>query len=218
MVQAEPLDYDHDKHPVAVIKPSAFGYAFGAPGPLDFLGPIQDTLSWFINSHIHNVRTALNNMFVVDPSIVELQDLKNPSPGKIIRVKRSAYGQDVKSVLQQLEVQESRQTIYDLCRSFSVWAIFLLPLTIIYKAFQEEGGEKLPQKSVLQVKQALHGLLPVLVTSGAGNDGSCGTDGTEHSAAHDDGILSEGSWPEGDGKSDLNWSSGCCWRLLVSCF
>lgn len=106
IIQAEPLDYDHGRHPVAVIEPSSFGYAFGQPGTADFLGPIQDTLSWFINSHIANVRTAINNMFVVDPSMVEMQDLKNPGPGKIIRLKRSAYGQDVKTALHQLQVQD----------------------------------------------------------------------------------------------------------------
>ena len=42
MIQAEPLDYDHDKHPVAVIEPSAFGYAFGVRVSPDFLGPIQE--------------------------------------------------------------------------------------------------------------------------------------------------------------------------------
>jgi len=106
IIQAEPLDYDHGRHPVAVIEPSSFGYAFGQPGTADFLGPIQDTLSWFINSHIANVRTAINNMFIVDPSMVEMQDLINPGPGKIIRTKRAAMGQDVRTILQQLQVQD----------------------------------------------------------------------------------------------------------------
>src|SRR5262245_12137245 len=106
ILQAQPLDYDHDRHPVSVIEPSSFGYAFGQPGTMDFLGPIQDTLSWFINSHIQNVRTALNNMWVVDPSMVEMQDLKNPGPGKIIRLKRTAFGQDIKQFLQQLPVTD----------------------------------------------------------------------------------------------------------------
>lgn len=106
IVQAEPLDYDHDMHPVAVSEPNTLGYGFGQPAVLDFLGPIQDSLSWFINSHIHNVRSVLNNSIVYDPSMIEEQDLKNPKPGKLIRLKRTAYGQDVRQALQQLQVQD----------------------------------------------------------------------------------------------------------------
>lgn len=142
VIQAEPLEYDHGRHPVAIIEPSSFGYAFGAPGTLDFLGPIQDTLSWFINSHIHNVRTALNNMFVVDPSMVELQDLKNPSPGKIIRLKRAAYGQDVKSVLNQLQVQDVTTNHIQSMQVFLRMGDILAAINDNLRGIQEEGGRK----------------------------------------------------------------------------
>lgn len=106
VVQAEPLELDHDMIPVAVSEPYTFGYAFGQLGMMDMLGPIQDTISWFVNSHIHNVRSVLNNQIIVDPSMVEMQDLKEPEPGKIIRLKRSAIGQDVRTALQQLTVAD----------------------------------------------------------------------------------------------------------------
>jgi hypothetical protein len=106
IAQAQPFDYDHSRHPVVVIESNTFGYGFGQVGIVDMLGPIQDSLSWFINSHIYNVRSVLNNMWVVDPSMVEMQDLKTPGPGKIIRLKRGAIGQDIKSVIQQLTVQD----------------------------------------------------------------------------------------------------------------
>ena len=53
-----------------------------------------------------NVRSALNNMFVVDPHYVEMQDLKDPGPGKFIRLKQAAMGRDVRTVLNQLSVQD----------------------------------------------------------------------------------------------------------------
>lgn len=109
IVQAEPLDLDHDMHPVAIIEPYTFGYGFGQVGMADMLGPLQDTVSWFINSHIHNVRSTLNNSFLVNPSAVEMQDLKQNGPGKIIRLKPSAYGLDVSKVIQQLQVQDVTQ-------------------------------------------------------------------------------------------------------------
>lgn len=106
ILQAERFDTDHGMHPVAVVEPYTLGYGFGHAGMSDYMGPLQDTISWFLNSHIYNVRTALNNMFVVDPSRVEMQDLKNPDAGKIIRLKRAAYGSDVREIIQQLAVTD----------------------------------------------------------------------------------------------------------------
>ncbi len=107
--QAEPLDLDHDMHPVAVAEPYTFGYGFGQIGIADMLGPLQDSVSWFINSHIANVRGSLNNSFIVNPSAIEMQDLKRDGPGKLIRLKPSAYGLDVNKVIQQLQVQDVTQ-------------------------------------------------------------------------------------------------------------
>lgn len=109
VVRAEPLDLDHDMHPVVVTEPLTLGYGFGQPGMADYLGPIQDGMSWYINSHIKNVRTALNNMFVVDPSMIEMQDLRNPEDGKLIRLKKTMYGQDVRQAITQLSVVDVTQ-------------------------------------------------------------------------------------------------------------
>ncbi len=106
IVQAEPFDADHDMHPVAVAEPYTMGQSFGSPSMMDFLGPLQDMISWLVNSHMYNIRASLNNMFVVDPSMVEMQDLKNPEPGKLIRLKRAAYGQDVRTIVNQLSVAD----------------------------------------------------------------------------------------------------------------
>lgn len=106
IIQAEPIEVDHGMHPVVVSEPYTMGYGFGHPGISDYLGPIQDSLSWLINSHMDNVKTVLNNMVIVDPSMVEMQDLKNPGPGKIIRLKAAARGQDVRSALYQMQVSD----------------------------------------------------------------------------------------------------------------
>lgn len=106
IAQAEPLGMDHGMHPVCVTEPYTMGYGFGQLGISDYLGPLQDAITWLINSHIDNVRRVLNNMFIVDPTRVEMQDFKTPGPGRIIRLKKSAYGQDVRTILQQLPVQD----------------------------------------------------------------------------------------------------------------
>jgi hypothetical protein len=142
IIQAEPYDSDHGFHPVVVSEPYSMGYGFGQPGLMDYLGPLQDVISWFVNSHIQNVRTAINNMFIVDPSMVEMQDLKNPEPGKIIRLKRAAYGQDVRTALQQLAVTDiTRGHIVDLQAFFRI-ADSISGVNDNLRGLQESGGRK----------------------------------------------------------------------------
>lgn len=106
IIQAEPFDTDHGMHPVAISEPYSMGYGFGQPGLGDYFAPLQDLISWFVNSHLDNVRKSLNDMFIVDPSMVEMQDLKNPEPGKLIRLKRASFGMDVRQAVQQLDVND----------------------------------------------------------------------------------------------------------------
>jgi hypothetical protein len=142
ILQAEPLNLDHGMHPVCVAEPYALGYGFGQPGIADFIGPLQDTMSWYINSHIHNVRTALNNMFVADPSRIEMQDLKNPAPGKIIRVKQAGYGQDIQTMLQQLQVADVTRGHTADFELFMKLADGLTGVTDNIRGLQDSGGRK----------------------------------------------------------------------------
>ena len=109
IVQADPLDMDHGRHPVEVSEPYTLGYGFGQPALGDYVGPIQDILSWFVDSHIYNVRSTLNNQWLFDPSKVDEASLKFPQPGKFIRLKPIAYGTDVRTVLHQFPMQDVTQ-------------------------------------------------------------------------------------------------------------
>lgn len=74
------------------------------------LQPIQNTIDWLINSHFYNVRAALNNKFVVDPSKVVMKDVLDPLPGGIVRLKPGAYGTDTKNVMTQLPIMDVTRT------------------------------------------------------------------------------------------------------------
>lgn len=106
IVQAMPLELDHDMHPVAVAEPYSFGYGFGQLAIADYLGPIQDAMSWFLNSRVANVREVLNSTFVVDPNSIEMQDFKQKGNGRILRLKPGALGKDVRSAIQQMLVSD----------------------------------------------------------------------------------------------------------------
>lgn len=106
IVQAEPMTADHGMHPVAVAEPFSMGPSFGSLGMADFIGPIQNLVSWFFNSHTDNVRKVLNDQIVINPMYVETQDLKESEPGRIIRLKAGAYGIPIRDVIQQLPVTD----------------------------------------------------------------------------------------------------------------
>lgn len=108
IIQAEPLDMMHNEHPVVVGEPLTMGYSFGSLSMLDMIGPIQDSLSWFLNSHMFNVRAVMNDTLIVNPALVELADLKRDvgKPGRIIRLKQSAIAADPRMAVAQLPVQD----------------------------------------------------------------------------------------------------------------
>lgn len=142
VVQAEPYEMDHGKHPVIVSEPYTMGYGFGQLASADLLSPLQDTISWFVNSHVDNVRAIMNNMLVVDPARVEMQDIRQQGPGKIIRLKRASYGQDVKEAVYQLSVQDVTSRHMQDLETFIRLADVIIGASDNMKGIQDAGGRK----------------------------------------------------------------------------
>ena len=144
IVRAEPFDADHDMHPVSVIEPYETGYGFGNLGLVDYTSPLQDLMSFLVNSHMANVRTAINNMLVVDPSMVEMQDLRGDgdNSGRIIRLKRAAFGQDVRTAITQLAVTDVTAGHMRDLQSLLQFGAFLTAISENLMGVQDQGGRK----------------------------------------------------------------------------
>jgi hypothetical protein len=81
---------------------------------LEIISGLQGALDWLINSHIQNVRKSINDMLVVDPSLININDLLDPGPGKLIRMRRAAWGRGVENAVKQLAVTDiTKQHIPD---------------------------------------------------------------------------------------------------------
>jgi hypothetical protein len=63
-------------------------------------------MDWLINTHFYNIRAALNNQFIVDPSRVVMRDVQKGGPGFVFRLKPEAYGQDVNTAIRQFQVAD----------------------------------------------------------------------------------------------------------------
>jgi hypothetical protein len=106
VIQATPINLSHSMFPVSVTCTEVDGKAMSATSKLERFYGLQKVSNWFINSHIRNVRKTMNEMLVVDPSIVNMEDLFDDRDGKIIRMKPSIYNKTVADAIKQLPVSD----------------------------------------------------------------------------------------------------------------
>ncbi len=106
LLRAQPLGLDHGLFPVVVAAPDFDGYSTTPVSRLETLYGLQHTLDFLFNMHIANVRKAINDMFVVDPYSININDIKNPKPGKLIRTRRPVWGKGVSDSIMQLGVND----------------------------------------------------------------------------------------------------------------
>jgi hypothetical protein len=70
---------------------------------------MQTILDWLFNMHIANVRRAVNNVFVVDPKLINMDDITRPKTegAYILRMRRDAWGRGlVDRAIKQLPIQD----------------------------------------------------------------------------------------------------------------
>lgn len=101
---AEPLGLYHGQFPFDIIEQEPDAYSVFSRSMLEVIEPLSETLTWLLNSHMYNVRAALNDQFVYDPSMLVVKDVEGSGPGKMMRLKPAAYGRDIRSLIYQLPV------------------------------------------------------------------------------------------------------------------
>lgn len=109
LIHAQPMGLFHNKFPYNVIELEIDAYSMFKRGMFEIVQPLQNVVNWLYNTHFYNTRKALNDMFIVDPSMIVMKDLTDPNPGKLIRLKEEMYGRDVRTAVSQLQVQNYTQ-------------------------------------------------------------------------------------------------------------
>jgi len=110
IIRCEKADHNHGMYPISVASPEFDGYSITPIGRMEVLYGLQHTLDFLFNSHIANVKKAINDMLIVDPYLVNIEDLRDPSPGKLVRLRRPAWGRGVDKVVQQLQITDITRT------------------------------------------------------------------------------------------------------------
>lgn len=109
ITRASPVDFDHGLYPIAVATPDFDGYGIMPLSRMETIYSLQHMIDWLFNSHIANVRKSINDMLVIDPYLVNYDDVANPEPGKLIRLRRPAWGKGVKDAVYQLRTADVTQ-------------------------------------------------------------------------------------------------------------
>jgi hypothetical protein len=115
IIKARAMELNHEMFPVVVAAPTFTGYNAAPIGSMEQIGGLQTVLNFLLNSHVTNIRKSLNDMLVVDPLLVNMNDLANPEPGRLIRLRKRKWGQGVQDAVQQLQVTDvTRQNIQEI--------------------------------------------------------------------------------------------------------
>jgi hypothetical protein len=109
LIQARPLGELHNKFPIDVMEYEVDAHNLFKRSMLETVQPLNDALTWLINSHFFGVRKALNNQFVYDPSRIRGSDITDPEHGLLIRMKPNAYGQPIGNLIQQMKTTDVTQ-------------------------------------------------------------------------------------------------------------
>jgi hypothetical protein len=105
VVKCEPSQYR--EKPFYVIEPNTDHSSTFNLGTVELIKGLNDTLSWLFNSHMDNVRKVINDVLIIDPSMIDARDLLSGSPGKIVRMKEDFWGMGrIGDSYQQLKVSD----------------------------------------------------------------------------------------------------------------
>lgn len=99
-----PLGARHGRFPFFVMAYEPDPYSHSARGVMEITKPLNEVLTWLFNSRMYNVRQTLNGQSIVDQSRINVRDLLEGGPGKVIRVLPAAFGTDVRTAVSPLPI------------------------------------------------------------------------------------------------------------------
>ncbi len=103
---AAPVNLDHGQKPIVCYAPDYDGYSAAPISKMEMSYGLQHLANFLFNSHVANVRKALNDMLIVDPTLINVNDVLNPSPARVLRLRKQAWGKGVQGAVEQLKITD----------------------------------------------------------------------------------------------------------------
>lgn len=107
VIRFERLSYLHDQYTYNMFEYSPDHINFYNPGLTDTIYELQDLITFFLNSHVVNVRKVIQNRFIGDPTKFEMDDFK--SGAAFIRTKGTQVN-SLDRIVKQLETMDVTKT------------------------------------------------------------------------------------------------------------
>lgn len=120
IVKIEEAGYDHEEFGYNVAQFFDDQNRFLNLSLCEVLSALQDTATWFLNSHITSVRKSIFNQMVVDESAIYVDDIVKRSP--VIRMRGGRAGSGIDTWIKQLNVVDVTQNHVNDVASLSGYA------------------------------------------------------------------------------------------------
>lgn len=111
--------FAHGSHPYTVGESRPNAHFQFSPGWVQILKGIQDYVDWLKNRHKEALSRTLGNIFVYDPSKVDVTDFMNPDKeGLLIALKPEAAGMRITEIFQQVPIKDLTENFLDEAMEF----------------------------------------------------------------------------------------------------
>jgi len=117
IVKANRIGLSHNQYPITVCCPDYDGYSIAPLSRLEVVYGLQETVDWLLSSRIANLRKTINGVFIIDPFMVNEEDVKRrmSQPGGYFRTRRQNWGRGVENAIKQLEIRDvTANTVMDI--------------------------------------------------------------------------------------------------------
>jgi len=147
VVEARPVAAYHNDFSLDITEYEPDGYQLFKRSMLEVQRPMQYILDWLINSHLYNVRKVLNDVMLVDPSLVQMGDFYDPLPGRLVRMKERAYGANLlDQAVKQFDVRDVTGAHFQSVQMLSEMMQRSVGVTDPLMGIAPEGGRRTAQE------------------------------------------------------------------------
>lgn len=111
--------YAHGMYPYSVAEGRPNAHFQFSPGWVQVLKGIQDYVDWLKSRHQEALSRTIGNIFVYDPSKVDVSDFMNPEKeGLLIALKPEANGMKINEVIQQVPLKDMTENFLEEAMEF----------------------------------------------------------------------------------------------------
>lgn len=134
--------YQHGMYPYSIGEGRPNAHFQFSPSWVLILKGIQDYVDWLKNRHQEALSRTIGNIFVVDPSLVDVTDFMNPDKeGLLITLKPEAYGRKIDDIIKQVPIKDMTADFHTEAMEFMQYAETVTAANSAMQGSLSTGGD-----------------------------------------------------------------------------